>query len=71
MTEPVYEPVLTVHDWWDGPRAGVANFGGKPHLYISSWDDAAEDWSEVYTLAPLEPNQIMATIESTHVALKR
>jgi NTE family protein len=24
MSEPVYEPVLTVHDWWDGPRAAAS-----------------------------------------------
>ena len=52
MSELVYEPVLTVHSWWDGPRSGVANFGGKPYLYTSSWDDAADDWCKVTRCTP-------------------
>jgi hypothetical protein len=67
MSELIYEPVLTVHDWWDGPRAGVANFGGKPHLYISSWDDAADDWSEVFTLAPLDQDTLRLVLEDYEI----
>ena len=49
-----FERVYTVHHWWDGPRAGVADFGGAPRMYSSTWDDGADDWSAVYALAPID-----------------
>jgi hypothetical protein len=30
-----YEPVHTVEDYYDGPRAGTADFEGQPHAYRS------------------------------------
>jgi hypothetical protein len=30
--KPEYEHVFTVTDYYDGPRKGIANFLGKPHL---------------------------------------
>jgi hypothetical protein len=49
-----FEVVHTVHHWWDGPRAGFADFRGEPHVYSSSWDAQADDWSDVYALAPID-----------------
>jgi hypothetical protein len=59
----VFEPVLTVHDWWDGPRAGVAHFRGQPCLYISSWDDAADEWSSTFALVPLDDSELALAVE--------
>jgi hypothetical protein len=67
MSEPLYERVLTVHDWWDGPRAGVANFKGRPHFYASSWDDAADDWSDIYTLVPIDQNTLTLMLEDYEI----
>jgi hypothetical protein len=67
MSEQVYEPVLTVHDCWDAPRAGVANFEGKPHFYNSTWDDEADDWSEIYTLAPIDQQTLTLMLEAYEI----
>ncbi len=67
MTSQVFEPVLTVHDWWDGPRAGVAHFRGQPHLYLSSWDDAADDWSDIYALAALDAGTLALALEDYEI----
>jgi hypothetical protein len=48
-----WESVYTVIDYFDGPRAGVANFCGKPHALCSVFDEAANDWAEDYLLKPL------------------
>ena len=29
------ETVYTVDDYYDGPRSGIADFGGRPHFYRS------------------------------------
>jgi hypothetical protein len=53
-----FERVYTVTDYWDGPREGVADFGGVPHLYRSVWRRGADDWdNDRYFLSPLTPDQ--------------
>ena len=42
-----FERVYSVLDYYDGPRAGIANFQGEPHYFICGWDErtgAAEDF---------------------------
>jgi hypothetical protein len=41
---PEWETVHTVTDWYDGERLGIADYGGKPHLYESRWDDSKDYW---------------------------
>ena len=36
-----FEPVHTVTDYYDGPRGGVADFLGVPHVYRSLWLDVS------------------------------
>lgn len=35
---PLFERVYS-HDWYDGPRTGVADYKGQPPLFASEWDD--------------------------------
>jgi len=39
VLEPEYERVYTMTDYYDGPRKGIADFEGRPHLYEAEWDD--------------------------------
>jgi hypothetical protein len=48
-----WETVYTVNDYFDGPRGGVADYLGKPHVYKCDWNDAADDWSELFSLSPI------------------
>ena len=41
MTED-FEPVHSVDEYYDGPREGMADFGGHPHRYRSMYLDGAE-----------------------------
>jgi hypothetical protein len=41
MGEPI-ETVYTVHDWYDGPRSGAADYQGTPYWYRSIYLDNAE-----------------------------
>jgi hypothetical protein len=36
--EQKFEKVYTVTDFYDGPRGGIANFRGHPHVYESLWN---------------------------------
>ena len=50
-----FERVYTIEDWYDGPRAGVADFRGVPHFYRSVYLDSSE-WNsdeDRFELTPL------------------
>jgi hypothetical protein len=45
--EEVFEPVLEVTEYFDGPRKGIALLQGKPHAFSSRFLDATEYRSDV------------------------
>jgi hypothetical protein len=45
-TEAAYQPVFSVTDFWDGPRAGTTLFNGLPHEFRSVWLGQEGDWDE-------------------------
>ena len=49
-----YERVHTVVDYYDGPRKGVADFQGQPHLYECVFDESKGNYSESFLLTPLD-----------------
>ena len=64
VLEPDYERVHTMTDYYDGPRKGIADFGGRPHLYESEWDDDADDWASTFKLSPVEPRVLALALEA-------
>ncbi|KAA3448648.1 hypothetical protein C7I87_19795 [Mesorhizobium sp. SARCC-RB16n] len=58
-----WEPVLTVHDYYDGPRNGIAEYRGQAYAYRCEWDDALDDWSRVFLLSPIDDGQLAAVRE--------
>jgi hypothetical protein len=51
--QPGYEEVFTVTYYYDGPRKGIANFKGLPHFYECIFDEADDDYSDLYRLTPI------------------
>lgn len=49
-------------EWCDGPRAGVVDFQGQPHLYLSDFADVdnvgAEEILMLMSLVPAESDQL-------------
>ncbi len=56
-------PISGVLDYYDGPRKGIADFEGQPHLYECLFNDAKDNYSDSFLLKPLDE-------ESFWVALK-
>ena len=44
----MFEIVHTVTDWYDGPRRGIAELHGQPHLFESEWQDGKELDAETF-----------------------
>ena len=56
------ERVYTINDWYDGPRNGVADFRGRPHVYLCLWDKEKDEWSDEYLLNPIDNNTFESVI---------
>ncbi|WFC40608.1 hypothetical protein [Pseudoxanthomonas sp. SE1] len=48
------ETVHVENDWYDGPRAGVANIGGEPHRFKSLFDETDDEYLGTFLVWPLE-----------------
>jgi hypothetical protein len=62
--DPDYERVHTMTDYYDGPRRGIADFNGRPHLYESEWDDLKDEYASTFRVSPVEPRLFELAIES-------
>jgi hypothetical protein len=65
-----WETVHTVNLFYDFPRVGVADFQGRPHAFRPVWDEEADDYSTIYELSPLEPEQFKAVLEDWQIWLR-
>lgn len=62
--------VYTIGDWYDGARAGVANYSGKPHYYECQFDESTDDWSDIYLLKPLDEETFRLVMEDWDIWLR-
>lgn len=51
--EQGFETVQVVHDYWDGPRSGVAEYDGRPHWFENIFNEQQDDYSDFFWLTPL------------------
>src|SRR5688572_27222106 len=65
-----YEKVYTVTDYYDGPRGGIADFEGRPHLYASEWDDGEDDYALTFVLSPVDDKVFRLAIEDWEIWLR-
>jgi hypothetical protein len=61
-----FELVHTMTDFWDKPRAGIANFRGAPHVYQSDYADTEGDDTkhDVYLLMPIDEETFALAMEN-------
>lgn len=67
----LFEPVYTVTDYWDGPCAGVAEFGGAPHVYRSVFREDLDDWDpDRFELSPISAEVLADALEDWAIFLR-
>ena len=70
-TSPLgFETVHTVTDFYDGPRAGIADFRGEPHYYQSAWDDLNSKWLDNFLLWPVREHVFALALEDWWIWLR-
>jgi hypothetical protein len=65
----VWEAVHTIHDWYDGPRSGAAEYLGAVHWYRSVYLDT-ETWDpdeDRFELTPMTPEVLSWDLERTTI----
>jgi len=66
----VYGPPEKVHvenEWYDGPRAGVADIAGMPHRFISEFDEVEDDYCDVFIVWPITEKNLELEIEQWRI----
>jgi len=64
----VFERVFTITDFNDGPRSGIADFEGRPHLYECEWNESADSYSSTFRLSPITPEVLALALEDSAIA---
>ncbi|MEM1177739.1 MAG: hypothetical protein AAGM22_05310 [Acidobacteriota bacterium] len=57
-------------EWYDGPRFGIADFRGAPHLYQSTWRDIDSDEEDVFLLSPVPEMALALALEDWAIWLR-
>jgi hypothetical protein len=64
-----FEIVHTVTDYYDGPRGGIADFRGEPHIYESTFEDAT-GYTNIYRLSPVTDSVFQLALEDWAIWLR-
>jgi len=65
-----WERVFTISDYYDGPRKGVANFGGKPHAFESEFNDIEDYCTDRFFLMEIDQQLLSLVIEDWEIWLR-
>jgi hypothetical protein len=50
--------VYVENEWYDGPRAGIADVNGLPHRFASQWDEASDEYLDTFLVWPVAPAEL-------------
>src|SRR5215218_468872 len=65
-----FERVHTMTDYYDGPRRGIADYDGTPHLYESLFDEDADGYGDVFELRRVDDETFRIAIEDWQIWLR-
>jgi hypothetical protein len=55
--------VLTINDYYDGPRLGVAELHGLPYIYEAEFDHNTDEHGDTFFLSPIEQDLLELVME--------
>ena len=71
MENETFEIVHTMTDWYDGPRRGVADFQGRPHLYECERDYSnANTYASTFLLTSIPQDLFLLAVEDWAIWLR-
>lgn len=64
------ERVYTVGHYYDGPRAGIADYNGVPHLYECQFSDELDDYTDSFRIMKIEKQLLDLALEDWEIFLR-
>jgi hypothetical protein len=58
-----FDKVHTIAHYNDGPRLGIADFEGRPHLYKADRRDGEDEYASIFVLSPLSDEVFRLAME--------
>ena len=65
-----WERVYTISDYYDGPRSGVADFHGKPHIYRCQFDSSEDAYTDRFWLMEIDQELFALIMEDWRIWLR-
>jgi hypothetical protein len=62
--------VHTINDYYDGPRLGIADVDGVPHIYEAEFDHSTEDFGDTYFASPVDGDLLALVLEDWDIWLR-
>src|SRR4051812_6402070 len=59
----MFETVYALWCYDDGPREGVADYQGHPHVFVSEWDEEADGYRDAFLLKPIDDETFRLVME--------
>lgn len=64
------EHVFVETEWYDGPRAGIANVNGLPHRFASQWDEQEDEYLGTFLVWPVHPEELLLEQEQWQIFVR-
>jgi hypothetical protein len=65
-----WDRVHTVNVYYDGPRLGIADVDGVPHVYEAEFDHSQDEYGDTYFAAPVDENLLALVLEDWEIWLR-
>jgi hypothetical protein len=65
-----WDRVHTVNGYYDGPRLGIADVDGVPHIYEAEFDHSSDEYSGTYFVSPVDESLLALVLEDWQIWLR-
>ena len=65
-----WDRVYTVNDYYDGPRLGIADVDGVPHIYEAEFDHSSDEYGDTFFVSPVDEGLFALVLEDWEIWLR-
>jgi len=62
-----WDRVHTVNGYYDGPRLGIADVDGVPHIYEAEFDHSSDEYGDTYFVSPVDESLLALVLEDWEI----
>ena len=65
-----WDRVYTINDYYDGPRLGIADVDGVPHIYEAEFDYSSDEYGDAYFVSAIDEGLFALVLEDWEIWLR-